>query len=192
VDVEAKAKSSLTTEDTENTEEEEVVVTAVLCRSGSRNGFRWLSGEPYHTALEILSKLRPALRAPAPLWESFFPPGGAARLNLGSARRSDPTLVSGFRSPVSSPPPRPCVSARNPIFSHSRGFASFAGAFGPPRFPLHGRGLPWLQQIFSVALCLRESTVPISPIRGPQTPKKPHACHRTNPPNNSGRDAHPP
>jgi hypothetical protein len=41
VDVEAKAKSSLTTEDTENTEEE-VVVTAVLCRSGSRNGFRSL------------------------------------------------------------------------------------------------------------------------------------------------------
>jgi hypothetical protein len=42
MDVEAKAKSSLTTEDTENTEEEEVVVTAVLCRSGSRNGFRSL------------------------------------------------------------------------------------------------------------------------------------------------------
>jgi hypothetical protein len=58
MDVEAKAKSSLTTEDTENTEEEEVVVTAVLCRSGSRNGFRWLSGEPYHTALEIFSKFR--------------------------------------------------------------------------------------------------------------------------------------
>jgi hypothetical protein len=35
VDVEAKAKSSLTTEDTENTEEEEIVATALGCRSGS-------------------------------------------------------------------------------------------------------------------------------------------------------------
>jgi hypothetical protein len=75
MDVEAKAKSSLTTEDTENTEEEEVVVTAVLCRSGSRNGFRWLSGEPYHTALEIFSKFRHALRPP---------PSGAPQRPFGS------------------------------------------------------------------------------------------------------------
>ena len=37
MDVEAKAKSSLTTEDTENTEEEEVVATALGCRAGSNN-----------------------------------------------------------------------------------------------------------------------------------------------------------
>jgi hypothetical protein len=43
VDVEAKAKSSLTTEDTENTEEEEIVATAVLCRAGSnRETNSWL------------------------------------------------------------------------------------------------------------------------------------------------------
>jgi hypothetical protein len=35
VDVEAKAKSSLTTEDTENTEEEKIVVTALCCRVGT-------------------------------------------------------------------------------------------------------------------------------------------------------------
>ena len=78
---------------------------------------------------------------------------------LARVRRSDPTLVF-----------------------HSRGFASFAGPFGLPRFPLHGRGLPWLQRIFSVSPCLRESPVPFSPIRGPKTPKKHNACHRTKSP----------
>jgi len=154
MDVEAKAKSSLTTEDTENTEEEEVVVTAVLCRSGSRNGFRWLSGEPYHTALEIFSKFRPALRVSAPLWESFFPPGGAARLNLGSARRSDPTLVSCFRFPVSSffPPLRAPASLREIPFSPIRGDLRHSRALSALRISLctaegcHGynKFSPWL------------------------------------------------
>jgi hypothetical protein len=52
--------------------------------------------------IPLLSGFRPPLSAP--MRESFFPPGGAARLKLGSARRSDPTLVS-----------------------HSRGFASIRG-----------------------------------------------------------------
>ena len=37
----------------------------------AKGGFRWLSGEPWHTALEIFSKFRyfpvPPLRASAPL-----------------------------------------------------------------------------------------------------------------------------
>jgi hypothetical protein len=88
-----------------------------------------------------------------------LPSAGLVRIPPGMSHPSGYSCSLPRKPPLAWFP----ASARWHVFGdptlvfHSRGFASFAGAFGFPRFPLHSRGLPWLQRIFSVAPCLRES-----------------------------------
>jgi hypothetical protein len=101
-----------------------------LHRSGSRNGFRWLlSG--HRTPPSKFFQNSATFRSPPSPCPPFL---------RGEKFRYVP--LSDIRSPVSFLPPRPCVSARNPLsVSHSRASSVIRGP-QKPRKPLRQNSNP--------------------------------------------------
>jgi hypothetical protein len=115
-----------------------------LPRSGSRNGFRWLLGEPCQTALEIFSKFRYF-----PIC-GFFPPSASLRLCardifMRCLARSRSVHPSGCLRQATRPAPAgTCSALRFPVsafrcFSIRGYLPAFAGTF---RFQVSGFRFP--------------------------------------------------